>query len=283
MHIKQSITPAFIALALSFSSLFFVEQSFAEPEVETITPGVLQIGSDLTYPPYLYMKDGKAVGFDPEFMRAVAEHMGLQPKFIDTRFAQLIIGLRSQRFDVVASILYITPERAEVIDYVPYTQTGDSLIVLQDSEFEPQTPQDLCGKRVSSIKGASWIPKLNKVTEEHCLPAGKSAIDVRVFPTAPGATQALLARAVDVQFADAAVAKLAVEKTDGQLKITSEELLFPIAVGLGVNKSNDDLQAALRDAIEEMKQTGEYQKLLDKYNLRPPGQAQVSKALDGSQ
>src|SRR5699024_7661871 len=147
--------------------------------------------------------------------------MGLEPKFVDTRFAQLVMGLRSQHFDVVASILYSTPERAEVIDYVPYMQTGTSLTVRADSDIEPETAQDLCGKSVSNIKGASWIPKLKKVTRQHCEPAGKQPIVIKVFPTAPGATQALLSGNVDVQFADAAVAKLAVEKSNEQLKITS--------------------------------------------------------------
>lgn len=283
MFLKHINTNIFRAALLGLMSLFFVQQSYAEESVDTITPGVLLIGSDLTYPPYLYLKDGKAVGFDPDFMRAVAEHMGLEPKFVDTRFAQLIIGLRSQRFDVVASILYITPKRAEAIDYVPYMQTGDSLIVQADGDFEPQTAKDLCGKSVSNIKGASWIPKLKKVTQEHCLPADKQPIEIKVFPTAPGATQALLSGNVDAQFADAAVAKLAVEKSAGQIKITSDELLFPIAVGLGVNASNDDMCAALTQAIEEMKSTGEYQKLLDKYNLRPFDEAQVREVLADSQ
>lgn len=279
-HVNRNI---FTAVLLGLAGLFFVQQSYAEESVDTIKPGVLLIGSDLTYPPYLYLQDGKAVGFDPAFMRAVAKHMGLEPKFVDTRFAQLIIGLRSHRFDVVASILYITPERAEAIDYVPYMQTGDSIIVQADSDFEPKTAEDLCGKSVSNIKGASWIPKLNKVSEEHCLPAGKQPIVIKVFPTAPGATQALLSGNVDAQFADAAVAKLAVEKSDGQLKITSNELLFPIAVGLGVSESNDDMRAALKQAIEEMKASGEYQKLLDQYNLRPPNTAKVREVLADSQ
>lgn len=283
MFLKHINTSIFMAALLGLMSLFFVQQSYAEESVDTITPGVLLIGSDLTYPPYLYLKDGKALGFDPDFMRAVAEHMGLEPQFVDTRFAQLIIGLRSQRFDVVASILYITPKRAEAIDYVPYMQTGDSLIVQADGDFEPKTAKDLCGKSVSNIKGASWIPKLKKVTQEHCLPADKQPIEIKVFPTAPGATQALLSGNVDAQFADAAVAKLAVEKSGEQLKITSDELLFPIAVGLGVNTSNDDMRAALTQAIEEMKTSGEYQKLLDKYNLRPFDAAKVSEVLAGSQ
>lgn len=259
--------------------LSFVHTAAAQDRYQTVEPGVLTIGSDLTYPPYLYLEGDQPTGFDPDFMRALAAQMDLEPRFVDTRFAQLITGLKANRFDVVASILYITPERAEVIDYVPYMQTGDSLIVLQDSELAPKVPEDLCGQRVSSIKGASWIPKLAKVSREHCEPNGESDIDVREFATAPGATQALLARAVDVQFADAAVAKLAVEKSGERLKITSEELLFPIPVGLGVPENDQAIKAALENAITAMQESGAYQELLDRYNLAAPSDEQVKAAL----
>lgn len=277
---KQYINVKILTICLCLLAPFIVEQSYAASADYTVTPGVLTIGSDLTYPPYLYLKDGKAVGSDPDFMRMIASHMGLKPKFADTRFAQLIIGLRSNRFDVVASVLYITPKRAEVIDYVPYFQTGDSLMVLADSQFKPTTPRDLCGKRISSIKGASWIPKLNKVTQEYCIPNDKPKIEVREFPTAPGATQALLSRAVDVQFADALIAKLAVDKSGGRLQITSHKLLFPIPVGLGIRKDNDDLKAALESAMQAMKKSGEYRSWLHKYNLEVPNEKQVREALD---
>src|SRR5699024_264812 len=106
-HIYRTIS---LALCIGLSCLFFVQQASADTADNTVDPGVLTIGSDLTYPPYLYLDGDKAVGSDPEFMRAIAKHMGLKPKFVDTRFAQLIIGLRSNRFDVVASNLYITPK-----------------------------------------------------------------------------------------------------------------------------------------------------------------------------
>ncbi|SDL16648.1 polar amino acid transport system substrate-binding protein [Modicisalibacter muralis] len=282
MTIKQQLNKILLSLSLCAASTLFVQQSYAAPEYGTIEPDKLLIGSDMTYPPYVYLKEGEPAGFEIEFMESVAKHMGLEPEFVDTRFAQLIVGLRSNRFDVIASLLYITPERAEVLDYVPHTRTGTSLIVHSSSDFEPKVPKDLCGMRVSSISGASWIPKLNKVSQEYCLPNDKGAIDIRSFATAPVATQALLSKGVDVQFADAAVAKLAVSKMEDALKITSEKPLYPIAVGLGVNESKPELKAGIAAAIEEMKKSGEYQKILGKYNLSEPDQSEVEKALKDS-
>lgn len=264
-------------------SAFFAQQSFvyaAEPL--TIEPDTLLIGSDMTYPPYIYLDNGVPTGFEVDFMNAVAGHMGLEPKYVDTRFAQLIVGLRSNKFDVVASILYITPERAKIIDYIPHTQTGSSILTARNYAEFPSEPHDLCGIRLSTIQGASWTPKLAKVSDEHCLPNGLGKIDIREFATAAEATQAILAGAVEAQFADAAVAKLAVANTGDALKITSKDLIYPISVGLGVNSGNSEIKDAIASAIEEMKDTGEYQEILSAYNLSPPNPDEVKGALSGN-
>ncbi|SJN09045.1 Cystine ABC transporter, periplasmic cystine-binding protein FliY [Halomonas citrativorans] len=265
------------------TAVCFAQQSFVyAADIPTIEPGTLLIGSDMTYPPYIYLEDGTPSGFEVDFMNAVAEHMGLEAEYVDTRFAQLIVGLRSNRYDVIASLLYITPERAEVIDYVPHTQTGSSILTASNYAESPQEPRDLCGMRVSSIQGASWVPKLTKVSDEHCTPNGLDEIDIREFATAPEATQAILAGAVEAQFADAAVAQLAVENTGDALKITSEELIYPIPVGLGVNSSNSEIKEAITSAIENMKETGEYDEILSAYNLSAPDPDEVEAALSNN-
>src|SRR5579863_4743631 len=138
----------------------------------TIAPGTLTIGSDLTYPPYAFMNGDKPAGLDPDFMARLAAHLQLKPVFVDTRFANLILSINSKRIDVIASALYVTPERAKQIDFVPYFKTGGSLLALAGGAFKPATPDDLCGKRVASIKGASWIPKLAAVSKDVCAPKG---------------------------------------------------------------------------------------------------------------
>lgn len=282
MPIKHVVKKYATAAGL-ISSAFIVQQSAAfAGDFSTIESGTLLIGSDMTYPPYIQIEDGEPAGFEVDFMNAVAKHMDLEPEYVDTRFAQLIVGLRSNRYDVIASLLYITPERAEVIDFVPHTQTGSSILTTIDYAESPSEPQDLCGMRVSSIQGASWVPKLQAVSDEHCLPNDFGAIDIREFATAPEATQALISGAVDAQFADAAVAQLAMKQRDGALKVSSEELIYPIPVGLGVSSDNSDLKDAIASAIEKMKESGEYDEILSAYNLSAPDPDEVEAALGDS-
>jgi polar amino acid transport system substrate-binding protein len=274
-----SFLPSVAKCVAATLALCAASHTFAASDAPTVAPGKLTIGADLTYPPYDYMQDGGPSGFDPAFMKALAGHLKLQPGFVDTRFANLILGINANRFDVIASALYVTPERAKQIDFVPYLKTGGSLLALSRSGFAPKTPEDLCGKRVSSIKGASWIPKLNDVSKQVCSPAGRGTIDVREFETSPEAAQAVLSGAVDAQFEDSAVAQMTANKLGGRVAITSTTPLYPVVIGLGVKKGNDALLAQLKTAFASMKQAGEYRALLKQYNVAEPTGNDIAQAL----
>lgn len=240
----------------------------------------LKIGTDLTYPPYNYLEGKEAAGFDAEFMHLVTKEMGVKPTFMDTRFANLIMGVNLKKFDVIASTLYVTPERAKQIEYIPYMKTGGVLLALKDGSFKPQKPEDLCGKKVSSIQGAAWINKLKTVSETYCAKEGSAAIDVREFPTSPEASQAVLSHAVDAQFEDAGVAKAAADKS-GKLTLTSD-IIYPVVVGLAVKKGNTELVDALKTAIHKAETTEDFKALLAKYSVATPNEDEITAALNGT-
>ncbi len=238
------------------------------PKVATKAPGILNIGVDLTYPPYDMLQDGKPAGFDVEFMNAVANNLGLKASFTDTRFAQIVAGIKSNRYDVIASTLYISAARSKEVDFVPYFQTGNSIISLADGD-KYVTAQDLCGKSVGVVTATVIADIMPHAESDKCKENGKGPITVKEFPTDPEATQALLAHQVDAQMTDGAVAKIAVEKSRKRLVLSSQELIYPIAVGIGVSKGNAEMQDAVAGAIETMKTDGSYKDLLAKYNLEP--------------
>lgn len=265
--------------AICFFAVCASTLGFSASASLTINDGTLTVGSDVTYPPYVYFVDKQPSGFDADFSRLVAEKMGLEANILDTRFADLILGLRANRFDMVASALYVTPERAKLIDYVPYLKTGSSLIVLTGSQTAPTAPAQLCGMKVSTIKAASWTPKLDKVSEAECTGQGKKPIDVLEFPSAPEALLALRSKAADVMMEDAAVAHQMAEEMKDEIKISSTELIYPIVIALGINKNKPELKSALEQALASAKESGEYQALLEKYGLDAPTEEDVKASL----
>ena len=243
-----------------------------------VQPGELTIGSDLTYPPYAYLENGNPAGFDPELATALAGELGLRPNFKDTRFEQLINGVKANQFDIIASALYVTEERAAVVTFVPYFTTGNSLIVPKSGTFQPKQVLDLCGQRVAAIKGGDVVKQLRTVGSQQCTKAGRDKIDVREFTTDPEASSALKAGQVEAQITDGAVAKGLVDQTPS-LQISSTELLYPVPVGIGINSQKPALAKAVNDALMRLKKSGAYDQLLQKYNLGQTDPALVKVAL----
>lgn len=244
----------------------------------TVEPNVISVGTDLTYPPYNYFDESKRpAGFDVEFLTALAQAAQMKVNFLDTRFENLILGIKSNRFDVIASTLYVKPDRAQQITFIPYMKTGVSIAVNKASTFKPQVLEDLCGKKVASIKGAAWLADLKKLSETLC--ASKGGIDSREFPSSPEATQALLSSGVDVQIEDSAVLQDAALKTGGRVVVTSTQQLYPVVVGLGFNSQNKDLVSVMEKALQKLRDSGEYQKLLGKYNVAAPTAADFKAAI----
>lgn len=272
--------PRVISIIVAAASLMTLAAvpSVQAQSLNTVQSGTLTVGTDLTYPPYAYFHDKVPSGFDPDFSRMMAKHLGLKTNILDTRFADLILGLKANRFDIVASALYVTPERAKIINYVPYLKTGSSLLVLKSSTAKPADPSALCGMKISSIKAASWTPKLQAVSDKYCVKEGKGPISVLEFPTSPEALLALRSKGADAMMEDAAVAhQMAQDMKD--IEVSSKGLIYPIVIALGVNKSKPKLLEALNGALKKATEAGDYQALLTQYGLEAPTAQDVEDSL----
>jgi polar amino acid transport system substrate-binding protein len=98
---------------------------------KTLTAGKIIVGSDTAFPPFENIVSGKAEGFDVDLMAAIAKQIGLQSEFKTFKFDALITGLQSgTEFDMVASAMTITAERAKQVDFSdPYINSNQSLTV----------------------------------------------------------------------------------------------------------------------------------------------------------
>lgn len=241
----------------------------------TSAEDALRVGIDLTYAPYAYFEGETPAGFEVDATTAIAEELGIEVTYQDTRFEQLIPGLNADQFDLIASALYITPERAEQVDFIPTFATGNSIVVAEGAT-PLATADDLCGLVVGVIKGGDIANSLRDDASADCAAAGAGAIDVREFPTDPEATQALLSGQLDAQVTDAGVASTLNENGTVAVQITSTELLYPIQVGMAVRKGDTETVERIRDAIAALQDNGVWADLLAEYNLSEPDEDAVA-------
>lgn len=99
--------------------------------IVTLTEGTIIVGSDTAYPPFEFVEGGETVGFDVDIVKAVAEKLGLEVEFLTYKFDALITDTQAgTSFDMVASAMTITEERAESVDFSdPYINSNQSLAV----------------------------------------------------------------------------------------------------------------------------------------------------------
>ena len=230
-----------------------------------LTPGELKVGLEVAYPPFESWQDNKIVGFDAELAQLLSDQMGLKLQLADTKFAGLILGLNANRHDTVISALYITEGRTAQADAIPYADTGAYIMVRNDSKVAPKTEQDLCGLTVGLQQGTSWVTKLRDLSESYCKANGKERITVKEFPTAPETLQALLSGNVQAQVDIAGAVSMFAERSNGRVKITSPQTIYPQTLGIYVKKGNTALKTEITAALNALRENGKYAALLQKY------------------
>ena len=146
------------------------------PPSDLITPGTLTVGSDTTYPPqeYIDTATNQATGFDVDLITAIGQRMGLQTKVVTTSFDTIINSLVAKRFDVVISAVSVTPERQKKVDFVPYFNAGESLLVKIGNPSNIKSTADLCGQKVGVQNGTIEQTDL-QTANTTCKNAGKAA------------------------------------------------------------------------------------------------------------
>ena len=247
-----------------------------------LTDGTITYGTDFTEPPYESIINGQQQGFDVEFGKLLAQQLGLKPQFLDNRFATLIPALAAHKFDVILSSMYITAERLRQVDFVPYLDTGDVIVVKKGGAYQPKTALDVCGHTFSINSGAAVASIASGPLSKQCKQAGKQPINVKLFPSDLASLQEVAAGRADVTFVDPALLK-SLQTTAGRdlgLEVSSApgKLLYPVAVGIAVRQSDPTVKAALTAAIQRLDQNGQLAALRARYAISPPSEALVKQA-----
>jgi polar amino acid transport system substrate-binding protein len=91
------------------------EQPEIPTDIATLTPGILKVGMEATYPPMEYTTDdgSEFIGFDIDVSNRLGELLGTGVEFVNTTFDGIFAGLDKGDYDCILSAISITPERQE--------------------------------------------------------------------------------------------------------------------------------------------------------------------------
>lgn len=217
--------------------------------------GEIRIGTEGAFPPFNYFDEkNQLTGFEIDLGNAIAERLGLKPRWIAQSFDTLLIQLNQGRFDFVIASHGITEERAKAVDFAnPHYCTGGIIVAKKGG---PKTAKDLQGKVVGVQVGTTYMEAAQKI------PGVK---EVRTYQKDPDALQDLLAGRLDAWITDRFVAKEAIKerKLEGTLQLG--ELVFQEKVAMAVAKGNKSLLEALNKALANLMKDGTYAKISQKW------------------
>ncbi|MGW2599347.1 ABC transporter substrate-binding protein [Streptomyces klenkii] len=241
--------------------------------------GVIKVGSDIAYPPVEFKKDGKVVGIDPDIAAALGKELGVKVEFNNGIFDNLLIGLRSKRYDIAMSAMTDTKDRqngidaktgkkvTDGVDFVDYFNAGVSIYTKKGETKGIATWEDLCGKKIAVQRG-TVSDDLAKSQSEKCEKNDKDKISIEAFDTDLEAQTRLKAGGVDAVSSDFPVAAYAVKTADGGNAFEAVgEQVEAAPYGIAVAKDNTQLRDALQAALEAIIKNGAYEKVVKTWGV----------------
>jgi len=229
--------------------------------------GKLVFCSDITYPPEESYKQGTTTpeGSDIDIGNYIAGKMGVKARFDNTGFDGIIAALLAKKCDAVISGMNVTPERRKQVAFVDYLKVGQSFMVKKGNPENITGIDSLAGKSASVETGTTNKDFLD-AQSKRLTSQGKKAIKVVTFPKDTDAANALRTGRVDAYFGDAPVVAYYIEKTPDAFSLGGTPV-NPISIGIAINKSNTELQSAVRKAIAMIYADGTMDTILTRWKL----------------
>ncbi len=255
----------------------------SDPSLNAMLPdsikssGEMRVAMNIPYPPWeMYESEGSKVvtGFDWDLSQALAAKLGITAKDVQLPFDSLIPAVQADKADVTISALYDSKERQAVLDFVDYAYDGTTILVLKGNPKSIQGLDDLSGKSVIVVTGASQARMATRMNKEFKA-AGKPEMKMVILPNSSDLTLALAAGKADASLTDLSAGAWAAKTyEDGNafeivLEPSAPNGYEPGLLGAGVVKGNTQLRDALQKALQALIDEGAYAKILDKYGIAP--------------
>ena len=134
------------------------------------------------------------------------------------------------------------------------------------STFQFPQMESLCGKRVGTSRRTSFPNDIANWSAEHCVKAGKPAINVVGTEGSPDARTQLKQGRVDAAMQGNETLPYVMKLEPGTYAVVGERISSQLT-GIGVTKNATELQQALAEALRQLVADGSYKKILDKWGL----------------
>lgn len=258
-HIVCAFATVVVALAAIIGASGCSSSQNASSTYTLVENGKLTVASDLATPPFEYVNDsGKDQGFTYELMGMIADELGLELNYLPAQKFDGIIPMVKQgvKTDVGACNITITDERREEVDFTdPYIDSNQGVAVAKNTGYDTVDSLNAPSVKIAVQSGTT--------SEEWAIENLPQATTVNFDDWTAAFTAVMSGQC------QAVVCDLPVEQWMVSNSFTGMEIIKEVPTGeqfgIAVSKDNPELTQAINDALAEIKSSGAYDKLYEKW------------------
>jgi polar amino acid transport system substrate-binding protein len=216
------------------------------------------------WPPDEFLQNGQLTGWSVDLAHAMAAVLNLKFTYIATSFDVILPGIGNGRFDAGFASFGITPQRLQVLSFIPERSDGETYAALKSSHIDITALNQLCGKSVAVLTGAFDYQYLLGESKTVCTSTGKPAISLKQYTTQTAADLAVISGRAQLTAGGSGDLGYLVRQQPAMA--LSSLVVNPVYNCIGVRKG-DKLGTILADALQQLINDGVYQKIMAKWGV----------------
>ena len=253
MKITKTLCAACVVAALSAVSAL----------AGALEKDTLIVGTNATYPPYEFRaKDGSLQGYDVDLIEAIGKKLGKKIQWQDTAFDGLLPAVLTGKIDIIAAGMSATPKRREKVAFSgPTNKSAHVIFVKAGSPLNSEAAfkGKVLGVQMGTIQEAYAMAHMPDTTTKPYKSSADCFFDV-VYGRLDGT---LISASSGYSYATSKdfKGKVAVACVVEEMTKNANPTAF------AMSKKDPELLAAVDTCLEELKASGKFQALRDKWGL----------------
>lgn len=210
----------------------------------------VRMGTEGAYPPYnMINESGEVDGFEREVGDELCKRAELTCEWVTNDWDSIIPNLTSGNYDTILAGMSIVAERKEIIDFT-------------QNYFPPAASAYAALSEDADVEGGIVAAQTNTIQAGHVAETGATLLE---FATPDETLAAVRNGEADAVFADKDFLAPAVEESGGELVFVGDDVPLGEGIGIGLRKSDDELEEKFNVAITSMKEDGTLNEMILKW------------------
>ncbi|MEW5774806.1 MAG: transporter substrate-binding domain-containing protein [Thermodesulfobacteriota bacterium] len=222
----------------------------------------LRVATEGAYPPFNYVDArGELGGFDVDIAKALCRAISAECDFVAAPWDGIIDGLEAGKYDVIAASMAYTEERARRVEFTDrYYRTTSSFVARRGSTLDTS---------VEGMRGKTVATQRSTVHADYLAATYGSSVTLKITDTQEGAFDLLVAGQADAVLCNSLTVLGFLRSDKGRdfayigEPLTGKNLSSSAHIAL--RKGNVRLRDAFNKALQEIRISGEYDQINQKY------------------